>query len=61
MAKRRKQRSPKDSELSDFVFVDRYGRFRFLWDIVGEIEGVFEWDEEIDFYTKYSDGPRGKY
>lgn len=61
MAKRRKQRSPKDSELSDFVFVDRYGRFRFLWDIVGEIEGVFEWDEEIDFYTKYSDGPRNKY
>lgn len=60
MAKRKKRQPPKDEELSDFVFVDRYGRFRFLWDIVGTIEGVFEWDEELDFYTKYTNG-REKY
>lgn len=45
-----------DKELSDVVYVDRVGKFRFTWDIVGEVEGVFEWDELIEFYTTYSDG-----
>lgn len=56
MARKKKNQDGENQEVSDFVFVDRYGRFRFLWDIVGEIDGVFDFDGNIDFYTKYSDG-----
>lgn len=46
----------KQPELSDWVYVDRFGKFRFTWDMVGEIEGIFDWDGQLDFFTTYSDG-----
>lgn len=51
-------KAPKDSELSDYIYVDRTGRMKFTWDLVGEIEGVFEWDTALDFFTTYSDGDK---
>lgn len=51
-------RSDKYPELSDCVYVDRTGKFRFTWDIAGEIEGVFDYDDNLDFFTTYSDGDK---
>ena len=48
----------KDSELSDLVYVSKDGKLKFIWDIYGEIEGVFEWDTILDFYSIYSDGDK---
>lgn len=46
---RRRRKLPNDSELSDYVFVDRYGTLRMVLYISGEIDGVFEWDDELEF------------
>lgn len=49
---------PSDSQLSDMVYVSKDGRLKFTWDLVGEIEGVFEWDGLLDFFCTYSDGDK---
>ena len=46
---RRRRKLPDDSELSDYVFVDRHGTLRMVLYISGEIDGVFEWDHELEF------------
>lgn len=51
-------KTPKDSELSDMVYVDRTGKFKFTWDVAGEVEGVFDYDGNLEFYTTYSDGDK---
>ena len=37
--------------ISDFVFVDKFGAFKFIYDFYGEIDGVFEFDRLLEFYT----------
>lgn len=44
--------------MSTLVFVDRYGELRFTWDLINEIEGIFDWDGNLDFFIKYNDGQR---
>lgn len=44
--------------LSTWVFVDNFGTFRFTWDLISEIDGVFDYDGNLDFFTKYSDGQK---
>jgi hypothetical protein len=48
----------KDSELSDLVYVAKDGKLRFIWDLFGEIDGVFDWDGQLDFYTILKDGDK---
>ena len=48
--------SPLDSELSNFIYISNDGKLKFIWDVFGEIDGVFEWDGLLDFYSIYSDG-----
>ena len=52
----RKRKRPNDSELSDYVFVDECGTLRMVLYLSGEIEGVFEWDHELDFYIILNNG-----
>jgi hypothetical protein len=47
---------PLDSELSELIYISNDGKLKFTWDVVGEIEGVFEWDDLLDFFSTYSDG-----
>lgn len=57
---RKKRNLPDDSELSDYVFVDRYGTLRMVLYISGEIDGIFDWDGELDF-TVILDNNRFKF
>jgi hypothetical protein len=36
---------------SDFIFVDKFGSFKFVYDFYGEINGVYEFDGILEFYT----------
>ena len=36
---------------SDFIFVDKFGSFKFVYDFYGEINGVYEFDRILEFYT----------
>ena len=47
---------PLDSELSDLIYIAKDGKMKFTWDVFGEIDGVFEWDGLLDFFSTYSDG-----
>jgi hypothetical protein len=47
---------PLDSELSDLIYIAKDGKMKFTWDVFGEIDGVFEWDDLLDFFSTYSDG-----
>lgn len=37
-------------ELSDSVFVSKNGYLELYYMLGGFVEGVFEWDGELDFY-----------
>jgi len=41
----------KNNFTSDFVFVDKFGSFKFIYDFYGEINGVYEFDRILEFYT----------
>ena len=47
---------PLDGELSELIYISGNGKLKFTWDVFGEIDGVFEWDDLLDFYSIYSDG-----
>lgn len=49
---------PLDNELSDLIYIAIDGKLKFTWDLFGEIDGVFEWDDLLDFYSIYSDGKK---
>jgi|VirMetMinimDraft_7_1064189.scaffolds.fasta_scaffold145351_3 hypothetical protein len=36
---------------SNHVFVDKFGTFKFIYDFYGEINGVYEFDRILEFYT----------
>ena len=40
-----------NSPTSDFVFVDKFGTLKFIHDFYGEINGVYEFDRLLEFYT----------
>lgn len=46
---RKRRKLPSDNELSDYVFVDASGTLRMVLYISGEIDGVFQWDDELEF------------
>lgn len=39
-----------NQELSDSVFVSKSGRLELYFMLGGVVEGVFEWDDELEFY-----------
>lgn len=44
------------NEISDNVYVNRNGVIKLTWSLIGEVDGVFEWDGQLDFYTIYNTG-----
>ena len=40
-----------NSPTSDFIFVDKFGTLKFIHDFYGEINGVYEFDRLLEFYT----------
>ena len=49
------KQQPKRILISNFVYVDELGVFRHRWLMNNEIVGVFEWDEEIEFFAEIYD------
>ena len=45
-----------DDEVSELIYIAKDGKMKFTWDVFGEIDGVFEWDDLLEFYSIYSDG-----
>lgn len=37
-------------ELSDSVFMDCFGRLQMYYTLGGFVGGVFEWDDQLDFF-----------
>ena len=50
------EQQPKKRLLSNFVYVDERGIFRHRWLMDNEIVGVFEWDDDIEFFAEIYDG-----
>jgi len=55
MSKRRKKyRAPSDDELSFSVYVNTNGMLMHTLLASISIAGVFEWEDNLDFYTEFS-------
>jgi hypothetical protein len=55
MSKRRKKyRAPSDDELSFSVYVNANGMLMHTLLASISIAGVFEWEDNLDFYTEFS-------
>lgn len=57
---RKRRKLPSDGELSDYVYVDTYGTLRMILYISGEVDGVFEFDDILEF-TVLLDNNRFKF
>jgi hypothetical protein len=57
MAERKENEpQPRRRLLSNFVYVDELGVFRHRWLMNNEIVGVFEWENEVEFFAEIYDG-----
>jgi hypothetical protein len=55
MSKRRKKyRAPSDDDLSFSVYVNANGMLMHILLASISIAGVFEWEDNLDFYTEFS-------
>lgn len=47
---------PIQIRVSNFVYVDENGVFRHRWLMNSEIVGVFQWENELEFFAELHDG-----